>query len=146
MKIYLASSWRNQYQPAVIGALRDMGYEVYDFRNPKLGDVGFAWSEIDEDWIDWTPQAFVDGLASPIADAGFASDWDAMQWADTFVLLLPSGRSAHLEAGWAIGQGKPTFILVPEPCEPELMYKMATGIALSVGHLTAMLDGDTASV
>ena len=47
-----------------------------------------------------------------------------MEWADAFVLLMPCGRSAHLEAGWAIGAGKPTAILLSAG-EPELMYKMA---------------------
>ena len=32
MHIYVASSWRNTYYPEVVQALRDAGYEVYDFR------------------------------------------------------------------------------------------------------------------
>jgi hypothetical protein len=32
-KIYLASSWRNTYQPDVLAQLREQ-FEVYDFRNP----------------------------------------------------------------------------------------------------------------
>lgn len=47
-RIYVASSWRNVYQPAVVDALRALpGCEVYDFRNPAPGDSGFAWSDID---------------------------------------------------------------------------------------------------
>lgn len=34
-KIYLASSWRNQYQAEVLAALRASGAEVYDFKNPE---------------------------------------------------------------------------------------------------------------
>jgi len=34
MKFYVASNWRNQYQPRVVELLRLMGHEVYDFRNP----------------------------------------------------------------------------------------------------------------
>ena len=34
MRIYVASSWRNLYQPTVVTALRQEGYEVYDFRYP----------------------------------------------------------------------------------------------------------------
>lgn len=45
--IYVASSWRNPYQPVVVGELRFMGHEVYDFRNPEPGSHGFHWSEID---------------------------------------------------------------------------------------------------
>ncbi len=46
-------------------------------------------------------------------------------WADACVLLLPCGRSAHLELGWFVGQGKATCILHShEMMEPELMSKM----------------------
>ena len=33
-KIYVASSWRNEYYPEVVAKLREAGHEVYDFRNP----------------------------------------------------------------------------------------------------------------
>jgi hypothetical protein len=65
-----------------------------------------------------------------------------MKWADAFVLLLPSGRSAHLEAGWAIGAGKPTCIVLhEEKFEPELMYLLAADIALDVDEACGWLDG-----
>lgn len=41
-KIYVASSWRNEYQPMIIPVLLSMGHEVYDFRNPPNGSKGFA--------------------------------------------------------------------------------------------------------
>ena len=34
-RIYVASSWRNKYQPEVVAALRKAGHGVYDFRNPE---------------------------------------------------------------------------------------------------------------
>jgi hypothetical protein len=34
VKIYVASSWRNAEQPEIVGLLRDLGHEVYDFKNP----------------------------------------------------------------------------------------------------------------
>jgi hypothetical protein len=61
-----------------------------------------------------------------------------MQWADTGVLVLPSGRSAHLEAGYFNGAEKDLFILMVEPQEPELMYLMGR-IALSVDDLVKVL-------
>ena len=44
--IYVASSWRNQYQQRVVSLLRELGHEVYDFRNPSPDNHGFSWSEI----------------------------------------------------------------------------------------------------
>jgi len=45
--------------------------------------------------------------------AGFHSDKNGLDWCDTVVLVLPSGRSAHLEAGYAVGQGKDVFVVGP---------------------------------
>lgn len=124
-RIYVASSWRNTYQPGVVAALREAGHEVYDFRNPKPGDKGFGWTAIDPDWMKWSPEKYRQALAHPIAMRGFANDYEAMVWADEFCLVLPSGRSAHLEAGWATGKGKPCSVYIPEPVEPELMVLLA---------------------
>ena len=87
------------------------------------------------------------------------NDLDAMEWADRFVLVMPCGRSAHLEAGWAIGSGKPTAILLgpdlvppysdedginPDDCrmsdEPELMYKLADLVTGSFDRVLEWLD------
>lgn len=135
-RIYVASSWRNPFQPVIVRELRGHGHEVYDFRNPRPGDTGFAWSEIDPDWLGWTPTAYRDLIDHPIAEAGYDSDFAAMEWADTFVLVLPCGRSAHLEAGWAVGAEKPTAILLHEDkFEPELMYRMADLIAVTLDEI-----------
>lgn len=124
-KIYVASSWRNPHQQAIIQALRNAGHEVYDFRNPAPGNTGFHWSAIDPAWKDWSPEGLRRGLGHEIAAEGFSFDFGAMEWADQCVLVLPTGRSAHLEAGWFMGQGKPVTILALEPIEPELMYLLA---------------------
>lgn len=138
-KIYVASSWRNAQQPAVVEALRAAGHEVYDFRNPP-GGTGFQWSAIDADWQEWTGEQYRAALNHPVAKAGFKSDFDAMHWADTCVLVLPCGRSAHIEAGWMVGAGKRVFILQTTKEEPELMYRMTDGIALSVESLLEFLE------
>lgn len=139
-KIYVASSWRNRYQPFVVLALRGAKHEVYDFRNPPQRS-DFGWEQLAPDWQTWSPDAYVNHLRHPTAQAGFASDFQAMQWADTGVLVLPSGRSAHLEAGYFTGAGKDLFILLLEPQEPELMYLMADRICLSTDDLIDALEG-----
>lgn len=130
-RIYVASSWRNLDQPEVVARLRARGFEVYDFRNPP-GRAGFAWSEIDPWWQSWTAADYIAALQDPHAVAGYESDFAAMQWADTFVLVLPCGRSAHLELGWAVGAGKRTVIITRDGEEPELMAKMVDHIAVGL--------------
>ena len=139
-KIYVASSWRNAYQPDVVIALRKVGYEVYDFRQPKPGNHGFHWSEIDKAWQSWSATQFREALSHPIAESGFDSDMNALEACDICVLVLPCGRSAHLEAGFAAGAGKPTLIYIPEPQEPELMYKIADCVCVTLDELLQELD------
>lgn len=133
-KIYVASSWRNNLQDVAVKTLRELGHEVYDFKNPPKNS-GFAWSEIDPDWKNWTSEQYVEALNHPRAVEGFDSDFDAMKWADTCVMVLPCGRSANTEAGWMKGAGKKVFVYIPFEQEPELMYKLYDGIITSVDQL-----------
>lgn len=136
--IYVASSWRNERQPEVVKRLQTEGFTVYDFRAPVPGDQGFHWSDIDPAWKTWTPLQFRGALDHPIACQGFYKDQDAMRRSDACVLVLPCGRSAHLEAGWFVGAGKPLHILLSDG-EPELMYRFATTISTRLGELVVAL-------
>lgn len=140
MKIYVASSWRNTHQPAVVQELRAAGHQVYDFRDPRDdGTGGFSWSSIDPDWKSWTPEAFRLALDHQSAERGFDLDMDALEWCDACVLVLPCGRSAHLELGHATGSGKMTIVLLADG-EPELMYKMVDSLCLSVREVLDALE------
>ena len=135
-KIYLASSWRNEKQPALVKTLRKLGHLVYDFRNPPNGVQGFAWEDIDRNWQNWTADEYRTAITThPIAALGYVTDLRGMEWADTCVLLLPCGRSAHLEAGWFAGRGKRCFILTQDGEEPELMALMATDVCTTEDEL-----------
>lgn len=139
-RIYLASSWRNQDQPAVVAFLRNAGHEVYDFRHPTPGNDGFSWRQIGEGWQSWSLEEYRDALDHPVAQAGYTLDRAALDWCDTCVCLLPCGRSAHLEAGYAIGRGKPTFfVLSPDRFEPELMYLLGDDVLLDLDELSSAL-------
>lgn len=142
LNIYVASSWRNGLQPMVVSELREFGYEVYDFRHPKPGNNGFHWHDIDPLWSQWTADLYVKALRHPLAEAGFSLDWSAMERADACVLVLPCGASAHLEAGYFRGAGKPLFILLADG-EPELMYKMADKICTNLREVVDSLEGKT---
>ncbi len=141
MRIYVASSWRNPHQPQIVQVLLQAGHEVYDFRNPKPGDNGFHWSEIDSNWKDWSTSQYREGLEHPLAEEGFDEDYTAMTRAEGCVLVLPCGRSAHLEAGWFAGRDLPLFILLEkEGFEPELMYKLAWEITNDPDELLEAIE------
>ncbi len=145
LRIYLASSWRNHDQPRVLRLLQDAGYEVYDFRNPAPGVTGFAWrdcgGQAERDHAKSIP-SFLGALRSFRAQEGFALDRAALDACDFCVCLLPCGRSAHLEAGYTIGQGKPTlFYLSPDSFEPELMYLLGKACVTTDEELLDALQG-----
>ena len=135
MRIYVASSWRNVLQPTIVSILRKAGHVVYDFKNPVPGNKGFSWSQIDENWQSWTPQQYREALKHPIAKSGYNLDITALRNCDACVLVLPSGRSASWEFGWAIWKGKKGVIVMLDSCEPELMYS-ASPVLISMDELT----------
>ena len=136
MKIYLASSWRNTHYETVLQILQDAGYYVYDFRNPNNLTDGFKWKETGFE----PPMAVADyliALTHPRAVEALTLDRAALDECDVLVCLLPCGRSAHLELGYAIGRGKKTLIYTHDNEEPELMAAMADDI---VGSPVDMVD------
>ena len=140
-KIYVASSWRNVFQQGVVGILRDLGHEVYDFKNPPHGNGGFQWSDIDPNWQNWTTEQYREALNHPIAQKGFDSDFNGMKWADVCVMVLPCGRSANTEAGWMKGAGKRVMVYSPKEQEPELMYKIYDFVSDSIFRINDEIIG-----
>jgi hypothetical protein len=139
MKIYVASSWRNTFQPAVVSALRSEGHEVYDFMDSE----GFHWSEVDPAWKDWPEDVpkYLNGLNHPCAKRGFARDMKNLMDCDACVYVMPCGVSASLEAGWAAGNGKPLIVYVPALREPDLMVKIANLITDDLDSVRTYLRG-----
>jgi nucleoside 2-deoxyribosyltransferase len=130
-------------QQGVVASLRAAGIDCYDFRNPPNGS-GFGWQEVMPNYVLGSEMAdareYIALLDHPRAIEGFDSDFRAMEKADTFVLVLPCGRSAHLELGWAVGQGKRTAILLDDDAvTPELMYKMVDHISPDLFDLLGWL-------
>lgn len=139
MKIYVASSWRNEFYAGVVERLRAEGFDVYDFRNPPSGDEGFKWSNVDANYMEWTPEEYRNQLMNEKAVRQFGNDLEAMNSCDACVLVLPCGRSAHTEAGWFAGRGRKVIAYIPTKQEPELMYKLFDGVACSMQEVIDFL-------
>ena len=139
MRIYVASSWRNKQQPHIVEALRSAGHKVYDFRDPGPRSGGFQWTLLDPEWKSWDIEAYRKALEDPIAFEGFWLDFGAMNWCEVCVLVMPCGRSAHLELGWAVGACRHTAVLLTD-AEPELMYKMCNYITDNIEDLISWLE------
>ena len=76
----------------------------------------------------------------PLSREAFEKDMSALMNAELLVLVMPCGRRAHLEMGYAVGSGIPAVILMSED-EPELMYKMASAFVHNLDELVRWIDG-----
>lgn len=139
MKVYLASSWRHPDLDAIRNALRGQGIEVYDFREQG----GFNWRDVlGCDPARISQYEVLAALSRPEALAQFNVDLEALQECDVLLLVLPSGRSAHLEAGYFAGRGKPVFTLFAPNDGVDLMHLLLGSSArrcTSVGGALAAL-------
>lgn len=124
-RVYVASSWRNAHYEIVRDLLRDNGHSVADWKSgPKALP---AWSKVDERYAKacdggaWTPALAREALRSQAVLDTCDRDLSLLWSADALVLLTPCGRSAHLEAGVALGRRMPTAILLTPGVEPEVM-------------------------
>ena len=136
--IYLIGSLRNPEVPIVAKALRAAGHEVFD-------DWFAAGPEADDYWMRYEQDrghTFAQALDGYAARHVYEYDRSHLDRCGVGVLLMPAGKSGHLELGYMIGQGKPGYILLPsEPERFDVMYRFANGIYTNVGDLINELDG-----
>ena len=132
-RIYISSSWKNQEQPFLVEELRKRGHKVYDFRHPCGRDDNNVWIPVSNSLgLSFyyennclNRESFRKMLTDKNAINRFNEHFKAMQDADTCILLLPCGRSSHVEAGFMNGQGKRVFVMdTSNVATPELMYLM----------------------
>lgn len=125
MKIYLASSWKNEETVFQLAEyLRHFNHEVDAFVDTSGGRFVFHFSEIgNPDELD-----AVSFLRDERSQRAFVEDKKWLGWAECCILVLPAGRSAHLEAGYAKGQDKHLIIFAPDGFlkgEFDVMYGFA---------------------
>ena len=130
--IYLIGSLRNPKVPLLAKELRTAGYDVFDDWYAAGERADDAWRDYEKDRGHNLKQA-LDGHA---AIHVYQFDMRHIHEADIGVLLLPAGKSGHLELGYMIGQGQRCYILYPvEPERFDVMYLMADAVCTSTEEL-----------
>lgn len=109
--------------------LRAFKHKVFDFTDATHRDCeldGFVfnasdWSGKPLEQIDW-----IEFMQYSATKRAYHSDKAGLDWSEATILLLPSGRSSHIEAGYSVGKGKPLFILGDLPLgDFDTMYGFA---------------------
>jgi hypothetical protein len=115
---FISGKWRNRDGVLKLtNAMRQKGYTVYCFLESP-----HSFYKVNED-PEKSMQKFekLDWRNDPYVKKIFKSDMEGEQNSGTFVMLLPAGKSCHIEAGVAYGLGK-KCILIGEQKEAESLY------------------------
>ena len=137
MKVYLIGSLRNERIPVIANELREMGLDVFD-------DWFAPGPEADDFWRDYAKKrglSYAEALEGYAARHVFEFDKSHIDDSDVGVLVLPAGKSGHLELGYMLGCGKPGFVFFPdgEPERWDVMYQFAEGLAFNMEQLKRQL-------
>lgn len=133
-KIYIASSWKNaDFLFAIASELEQGGHQVDLFCDELSGRYVFDYRELK----NYQNMHAITFLQQPKVRRAFKEDKKWIDWADCVVLVLPCGRSAHLEAGYAVGKGKKLYIFAGDfPMgEFDVMYGFADGLYTGLADL-----------
>jgi len=128
MRVYVAGSFKNAEMVREIGKMiRSCGYEAYVFcdTGERTYDLSqqfrtqYDLSTVTPNLVYQIPELYHIGIRN----------LDELTQCDALVLVLPCGRSAHLEAGWMVGRGRPVYAVGPMvKGEFDAMYVMMNGI------------------
>ena len=133
--VYLIGSLRNPKVPEIAKRLRQEGIEVF-------AEWFAAGPEADDYWKTYEQSqgfTYIEALSRPAAKNVFAFDRTNLDRSSEVVLVLPAGRSGHLELGYGIGSGKAGYILLDDPDRWDVMYQFASGIYTDLDALINQL-------
>ena len=117
--IYVAGSMRNPRVPQVAKLLREQGFEVFDDWYSPGEQSDDKWQEYEKD----RGRTYAEALDGHHAKHVFELDHRHLKRCDVFVLVMPAGKSAHIELGWFC-KDKPAFVLFDkEPERYDIMYR-----------------------
>jgi nucleoside 2-deoxyribosyltransferase len=135
--VYIIGSLRNEKIPQVGNLLRANGWDAFD-------DWYGAGHEADDKWRDYENlrgRTHKDALFGYAARHVFAFDQYHLKRCDIAVLVMPAGKSGHLELGYFVGLGKPGFILFDGiPDRYDVMHQFATDVFNSQEELIQGLE------
>lgn len=133
--IYVAGSLRNPAIPSVANHLIEALPKQHVF-----ADWYAAGEKADDAWKAYEQEmgfTYREALGRPAARNVYAFDKWHIDQADAMVLVLPAGKSGHLELGYHLGKGRPGFILLEQGAEPrwDVMYQFATAVCDTLEEL-----------
>jgi hypothetical protein len=131
-RVYLIGSLKNRVVINIANALEALGYEVFDNWMAAGPEADDYWQRYEQE----RNRSYADALRGIAAEHVFSFDKRYLDAADIGILVLPAGKSGHLELGYIIGRGKRGIVLFDgEPERWDVMYLLAQDIFFSVDEM-----------
>jgi len=101
--------------------MRKAGKNIYCFIESRasISHVGSLESNAEEDMKKF--ETIPNWQNDPAVRDIFETDMEALRASDSLILLLPAGKSSHIESGAAYGMGK-HLVVIGEQKETESLY------------------------
>jgi hypothetical protein len=135
-RLYLIGSLRNPEIPKIAKRLRGVGYDVFDewySAGPRADDHLWEYAQA-------RGLSYADALKLPAARNAYLFDKRHIDASDAGVLVMPAGKSAHLELGY-VCRDKPGFVMLDAvPERLDIMYQFATAVCVGFDELCAALS------
>lgn len=140
---YLIGSLRNLNVP-------EIGEYLRKHADVKIFDEWWSASEDADDWLQAYFKSrkfgYKEMLNSYVSKHIFEFDKRHLDRVDGAILVMPAGKSGHLELGYMAGKGKKTYILFDkEPDRLDQMHQFADDIYFNIDELVTQLKKDNDS-
>lgn len=130
--VYIIGSLRNPEIPKIGNYIRSLGFDVFDswFAAGPLADD--SWQQYEKERGLTYSKALKDWAARHVFDF----DLYHLNRCDIGILVLPAGKSGHLELGYLIGKGKLGYVLFDkEPERWDQMYNFCNNVFFNIEDL-----------
>lgn len=129
-KLYLMGSLRNSLVKEIGQRLRvELNYEVFDDWQAAAPDADDCWKVYEEG----RGNNYIEALRGYAARQVFDFDLKHLNESTAGLLVLPAGRSAHMELGYLRGQDKKVIILLDGDYDRwDVMYNFASLVTTSI--------------
>jgi hypothetical protein len=126
--VYLIGSLKNRAIIELANKIRSLDFDCFD---DWIGPGEEADDKFDE-YRKGRGLNYKDALNSYAAQHIFKFDKTHLDRADIVILVMPAGKSGHLELGYSVGKGKTGYILMDgEPARVDIMHSFADEIFMT---------------
>ena len=130
--VYLIGSLRNPQVVEIANYLETLGFDVFSDWHAASPIADDSWQEYEKK----RGRTYDEALRGYAATHIFEFDHYHLNRCHIGVLLMPAGKSGHIELGYLMGQGKPGFVLFDkEPDRWDVMYRFCEGVFFEIEAL-----------